>query len=416
MTVKEAFNVAGLPTTWGISAFKGWQPTEDAVAVTRLKAAGAVILGKTNVPLDLADWQTYNEIYGTTNNPWDLRRTPGGSSGGPAAALAAGYVSLEIGSDLGGSIRAPAHFCGVFGHKSSYGIIPLRGHQPPKTQALGGGDGELTVLGPLARTARDLYLALDVLAGPDEREAIAYHLVLPPSRHKNLGDFRVLVLDAHPLEPTSDAIRLAIDHLAERLAKAGAKVARSSPLVPDLAEASRVYMPMLVTFHSQGRPPEYYREMTSIVGSLQDDDNSLAAYRLRGTVLSHQDWLAAIAARAKLRQQWRELFREWDVVLCPPMPTSAFPHDQTPHRFPDREPRHIDIDGKPFPYLDQLVWPGVATLPSLPATVAPIDRSASGLPIGVQIVGPYLEDRTTIAFAGLIEREFGGFEPPPAFR
>jgi amidase len=414
ITVKEAYDVAGLPTTWGLPMFKDWRATEDAVAVTRLKEAGAVILGKTNVPLGLADWQTYNDIYGTTNNPWDLHRTPGGSSGGGAAALAAGYISLEIGSDLGGSIRAPAHFCGVFGHKPTYGLIPLRGHAPPKAEAAGG-DGGLAVLGPLARSADDLALALELLVGPDAPEAVAFKIALPSARHQDLKSFRVLVLDRHPLQPTAEAVRAAFARLSDRLIQAGANVARESPLLPDLEEASRVYMTMLVAFHTQGRPPEYYRQMAAVVGSRPADDNSLAAWRLRGTVLSHQAWLASNATRAKLRRQWRELFRKWDVLLCPAMPTPAFVHDQAPHEFPAPEPRHIEIDGKPFPYLDQLVWAGIATLPSLPATVAPIERSASGLPIGVQIIGPYLEDRTTIAFAGLIEQEFGGFVPPPGY-
>jgi amidase len=414
MTVKEAYNVAGLPTTWGLPMFKDWRATEDAVAVARLRAAGALILGKTNVPLGLADWQTYNDIYGTTNNPWDPQRTPGGSSGGSAAALAAGYVSLEIGSDFGGSIRAPAHFCGVYGHKPSYGLIPLRGHAPPKAEATGG-DGGLAVLGPLARSADDLALALGVLVGPDESEAKAIRIALPSARHQDLRSFRVLIVDTHPLQPTGEAVGAAIDRLSDRLIKAGAKVARMSPSLPDLAEASRIYMSMLVTFHSQGHPPEYYRSMAAAVASLPPDDNSLAAWRLRGTVLSHQDWLAANAARYRLRRQWHDLFREWDIVVCPAMPTPAFPHDQAPHQFPNPEPRHIDIDGRPFPYLDQLVWSGIATLPSLPATVMPVERSASGLPVGVQIIGPYFEDHTTITFAQLMEREFGGFVPPPGY-
>ena len=254
MTVKEAFNVAGLPTTWGIPAFKGWQAEGDAVAVARLKDAGAIILGKTNVAVGLADWQSYNDVYGTTNNPWDIARTPGGSSGGAAAALAAGYVSLEIGSDLGGSIRAPAHFSGVFGHKSSYGIVPMRGHQLPGTEA-SGGDGELAVLGPMARTADDLALALDILAGPDDSDAKAYRLDLPPPRHQNLEEFRVLVIDTHPLMPTSEDVCMALDRLADRLSSRVAKIARSSPLLPDLAEAARIYMPMLVTFTPRGNRP-----------------------------------------------------------------------------------------------------------------------------------------------------------------
>src|SRR5215469_4970745 len=232
ITVKEAFNVAALPTTWGIPRFKDWRPTEDAVAVQRLKAAGAVVIGKTNVPTNLTDWQSYNDIYGTTNNPWDLTRTPGGSSGGAAAALAAGCVALELGSDIGGSLRAPAHYCGVFSHKPSWGLLPVRGHTypmaPPSSH-----DVDLAVIGPMARGAQDLALALDLLAGPAEPMSIAYRLTLPPARHEAIKDFRVLVIDAHPLEPTAHAVRDAVDRLAERLVAAGAKVAHASPLLPD---------------------------------------------------------------------------------------------------------------------------------------------------------------------------------------
>ena len=199
MTVKEQFNVAGLPTTWGDPKFKNWQPSADALAVARLKAAGAVILGKTNVPLNLSDWQSYNEIYGTTNNPWDLARTPGGSSGGAAAALAAGYVSLELGSDIGGSLRAPAHYCGVFAHKPTLDLVPLRGAGPPDTPAYPG-RGDLAVAGPMARSAADLALELDVVAGPDEMsDGIGYKLALPAPRHQNIKSFKVLLIDTHPL-------------------------------------------------------------------------------------------------------------------------------------------------------------------------------------------------------------------------
>src|SRR5215469_7116385 len=231
ITVKEAFNVAGLPTTWGIPAFKDWQPPHDAVAVARLKAAGAVILGKTNIPLAVSDLQSFNEIYGTTNNPWDLNRTPGGSSGGSAASLAAGYVALELGSDLNGSIRQPAHCCGVFGHKSSTGLVPLHGHAPPRSSPTAAdATVGLGVVGPLARSAEDLALALGLIAGPDDADGIAYRLSLPAPRHERLADYRVLVIDTHPLLPTASAVRSALDGLAERLVKKGAQVARTSPL------------------------------------------------------------------------------------------------------------------------------------------------------------------------------------------
>ncbi|MBA3810962.1 MAG: amidase, partial [Caulobacteraceae bacterium] len=179
MTVKEAHNVAGLPTTWGLVAYKDWIAPTDSVGVARLKAAGAVILGKTNIPPLLADWQSGNPVYGRTNHPLDAARTPGGSSGGSAAALAAGMVPLEFGSDIGGSIRVPAAFCGVFGHKPSYDLIPERGHAPP---GLDGVPAVLGVIGPMARSAADLALALDILAGPDDDQAVGYRLDLKAPR------------------------------------------------------------------------------------------------------------------------------------------------------------------------------------------------------------------------------------------
>jgi amidase len=225
MTVKEQFNIAGLPTTWGNPKFKDWKPDADALAVTRLKAAGAVVLGKTNVPLNLSDWQSYNEIYGTTNNPWDLARTPGGSSGGAAAALAAGFVSLELGSDIGGSLRAPAHYCGVFAHKPTLDLVPLRGAGPPETPAYPV-RGDLAVAGPMARSAADLALELEVLAGPDEMsDGIGYKLALPAARHQDIRSFKVLLVDAHPLYPTAISVREALDRLAGRLDQSGASVA-----------------------------------------------------------------------------------------------------------------------------------------------------------------------------------------------
>ena len=410
ITVKESFNVGGLPTTWGLPMGRNWRPAEDAVAVARLKQAGALVLGKTNLATGIADWQSFNVIYGTTNNPWDLARTPGGSSGGSAAALAAGYVPLELGSDLSASIRVPALFCGVFGHKPSSDLVPQRGHAPPRSLAL---QTDLTsglgVCGPMARTAADLASALDVLAGPDEQQAGAYRVSLPPARHGDLRSYRVLVVDSHPLLPVSGEIRGALDQLSVRLTAAGAAVARSSTLLPDLAESARLHTRMIRNVANFGRPPEYFRKIQESVAALSRDDDSLKAWRLRAPLLSHHEWMAAEVARAGLRQQWRVLFREFDVVLCPPHSVLAFPHDH----LEDQEDRLIDIDGKPFPYLSLIVWATLATPPGLPATVMPIGRSQSGLPIGVQIIGPFLEDRTTVAFAGLVEREFGGFVPPP---
>jgi amidase len=409
MTVKEMFSVKGLPTSWGNPRFAGWEPGFDSLVVTRLKGAGAIILGKTNVPFMLDDWQSYNEIYGTTNNPWDPARTPGGSSGGAAAALAAGFVALELGSDIGGSLRCPAHFCGVFAHKPSLDLVPLRGAPPPKVPPLPVRGG-LAVAGPMARSAADLALELGVVAGPDEMtEGVGYKLALPPARHRELRDFRVLVVDAHPLCPTAASMRAALDTLADRIGRAGGRVERVSPLLPDLAETARVYVALLAAGRAANLSAEAYQHVETAAKSLAPDDDSLAAARQRGLAFSHRDWIAAVRTSAGLGQRWRDLFKAFDVVLCPPMPTPAFPHDHEK----DERARRIDIDGVKVPYPRQIVWASIATLFGLPATVAPIGKSNEGLPLGVQIVGPYLEDRTTIAFAAALEREFGGFVPPP---
>ena len=410
LTVKESYNVAGLPTTWGFPAQKDFVPGEDALSISRVRAAGGVILGKTNVPVGLGDWQSYNDIYGTTNNPYDLGRTPGGSSGGSAAALAAGYGPLSLGSDIGGSLRVPAFHCGVYAHKPTLALAPSRGHTPPPFPPLPF-DRDLAVIGPMARSAADLSLLLDVIAGPDPMEAgKAYTLALPPPRHGALKNFRVLVIDTDPVLPTNAAVRAAIDRLAANLGKADVKIERQNPLLPDFAASSRLYMRMLLSFLGATFAPETYAGAQQAAQRLAPDDMSLAAERLRGIALSHRDWVLADGARARLRAQWRELFGTFDAVICPVMPTPAYPHDHSP----EQETRRINIDGKDYAYPDQLAWPGIATLPGLPATAIPIGLSPEGLPVGVQIVGPWLEDRTPLKLAELIEREFGGFVCPPA--
>ncbi|RZL88073.1 MAG: amidase [Variovorax sp.] len=381
LTVKEAFNVAGTPTTWGIPGTEHIPVMDDALLVRRLKGAGAVVIGKTNLAMQLADWQSDNPVYGRTCNPWDLGRTPGGSSGGGAAALAAGYVSLDFGSDLAGSLRVPAHCCGVFAHKPTHGLVPMRGFAPPGTPSLSVGvDLDLAVVGPMARCAGDLALALDVVAGPDDAEAAAWRLALPPARHGALEDFRVLVLDRHPKVPTSKAVRTRLARIADGLAAAGCKVARgsASPLLPDLALVEATWRTLLM----------------AVVGA----------------EIGHRDWMESDRVRIGIAHQWREFFREWDVILCPVMPTPAFPHDGG-----DMHERRLLVDGEPMPYEALPVWSSIATLTGLPATAMPIGLSDEGLPIGMQIVGPPLEDRTTLAFADLVERSFGGFVAPPGY-
>jgi amidase len=411
MTVKESFNVAGLPTTWGIPAQKNFTPAEDALSISRVKDAGGVILGKTNVPLGLGDWQSYNDIYGTTNNPFDLGRTPGGSSGGSSAALAAGYGPLSLGSDIGGSLRVPAFHCGVYAHKPTFNLLPARGHTPPALPPLPF-DRDLAVIGPMARSAADLSLLLDAIAGPDPLDAgKAYKLALPPPRHGELKNFRVLLIDTDPVMPTDKVVRGTLETLAANLGKAGVKVERHSPLLPDFAASTRLYMRMLMSFLAASFAPEVYAGAQAAAAALPPGDLSLGGERLRGMALSHRDWVISDGGRARLRAQWRELFNTYDTVICPVMPTPAYPHDHSP----DQETRRIKIDGKDYVYPDQLSWPGIATLPGLPSTAIPTGLSPDGLPVGVQIVGPWLEDRTPLMLAELIEREFGGFVPPPMF-
>jgi amidase len=411
LTVKESYNMVGLPTTWGIPPQKDFKAAEDALTITRVKDAGGVIVGKTNVPLGLGDWQSYNEIYGTTNNPYDLKRTPGGSSGGSSAALAAGYGPLSLGSDIGGSLRVPAFHCGVYAHKPTMALVPNRGHTAPPSPPLPY-TRDLAVVGPMARGAADLSLLLDVMAGPDPLEAgKAYSLSLPPPRHTALKDFRILLIASDPLLPTDKDVRVGIETLAANLIKAGTKVTRESPLWPDFSASSRIYMRLLMSLLAASFPPEVYAGAQAGIAQLAPDDMSLRAERLRGIVLSHKDWVIADNGRTRLNAQWRELFKSFDAVICPIMPTPAYVQNQSP----DQELRRINIDGKDYPYPDQLAWPGVATLPGLPSTAVPTGLSPAGLPVGVQIVGPYLEDRTPLKLAELIERELGGFVPPLMF-
>jgi amidase len=374
LTVKDSHHVAGLPTTWGLEPFRGWTPTWDSTGVARLKAAGAVILGKTNIPPSLGDWQSANPIYGRTSNPLDLTRTPGGSSGGGAAALAAGMVALEFGSDIGGSIRVPAHFCGVYGHKPSFDLIPQTGHAPPGFAEPSAGV-ELGVVGPLARSASDLELALNVLAGPDGEMAKGYRLALPAPRAQQLSELRVMVIDHHPAVGADADVLSTLHMLVDAMAREGTKVASVASItgLPDFAGAHTIYTGILGAIISRMQPG-FAEPITA--GALMD-------------LLSAQD---------AVRRRWATVFEQVDVVLAPPFGTAAFPHIDEP----DWDKRSLVIDGKPAPYGAQLAWSGMASLANLPATCVPVGKTAGDLPIGVQIIGPFLEDRTTIAVADMV--------------
>ena len=408
MTIKESYNLTGTPTTWGFPASRDFTPAEDALAIQRVERAGAVILGKTNVPLGLGDWQSYNDIYGVTNNPYDLDRTPGGSSGGSSAALAAGFGALSLGTDIAGSLRVPAHFCGIFAHKPTHDLCPPRGHLPPGAPPLPG-SVDLSVIGPMARSAADLEALLDVIAGPDPVDmGVGYRLALPPARHARIADYRILALAQHPLGASDACVAGAIGSLAEKLARVGARVAYRSDLLPNLEACAPLFLQLLYATLASRWPDEAFASIAKQAETLAPDDHSLDAEVARGAVVGYRGWTVANARRKGIRAQWRRLFQDFDAVIAPITQTPAFAHDHEP----DQGKRRIVVNGAPVDYFTQSLWPGVATLPGLPATALPIGRSPEGLPIGAQIIGPWLEDRTPLALAGLIEREFGGFEPP----
>ncbi len=361
MTVKEAFDVEGLPTSWGFAHACDAIATSDAVVVQRMKAAGAVILGKTNVAPGLADWQSDNPVYGRTSNPHDLSRTAGGSSGGSAAALAAGFVTVEIGSDIGGSIRVPAAFCGVWGHKPSYELIDPYGHRFPGSD---GASPPLGVVGPMARDAADLAAMLDILADTPLPSA---------GRFLEPGGKQLLLLDSHPAAPTDPAIREALDRLDIAAARAGIQIARSSDLLPDLAAQHRAYCKMLAITFARGAPGP------------------------NGQAASLSDWFEQLDAQARNRRAWGRLFDEFDAVVTPANVIAAFPHRDDPYN-----ERRMTVDGQDTSYDAQLVWAGLATYPGLPATAFPAGTTADGLPVGLQVITDYRDDHRAIAIADLL--------------
>ena len=407
MTIKEAFDWEGTPSTWGVPAFADNVAGRNATAVQRLLDAGAVIYGKTNVPIHLGDWQSFNAIYGTTNNPWDLERVPGGSSGGSAAALATGMASLEVGSDIGASVRNPAHYCGVFGHKPTFGLVPVTGQSYPGQVAA----TDISVAGPMARTAEDLALGLDVLAGPDGLDARAYRVELPAPRHRRLDEFKVAVMLDSPCVVQDDELTDRLQSAVETLAGAGLQVDdRARPEI-DQRRAFEVYLLLLRAATGVNASEDEMVGHREAARRYDVGDRDYRAMVGKGVTISHRDWFALHNERELQRLAWARFFEDYDLLLCPIAASAAFPHDHEG----ERADRTIPVNGTPQPVVDQLFWAGWSCGPYLPGTVAPVGLTRSGLPCGIQIVAPHLHDRDGIAFAGLVEREMGGFVPPPGY-
>jgi amidase len=401
MTVKDTLDVVGLPASSGLKHLRQRQ-ADDASAVKHARHAGAVIWGKTNTPVMAGDWQTFNGLYGTTNNPWDEARTPGGSSGGAAAALAARVTALEIGSDIGGSLRVPASFCGVYSHKPTWGLVDQRGHVPPSPGSWSQRD--LNVVGPMARSARDLRLLLSVIEdGPLGAKA-------PPA---DLKDAKIALWLDEPSFPLDPEVRAALESFAAELTAAGAQVTPiASPAhMPTLMGA---YQVLLGAVLGEDMPAATLRGMERMRGLARwqlargAGPTSTAAMTLAYTA-THREWMAADAVRARLRHEMSEIFTRFDAILAPITPVTAFPHDHRPF---GRRSLAMS-DGAVIPYASMLNWISLPTALHLPATAIPIGRAANGLPVGAQLIGALNNDARTLALAQAIEENVRGFEAPP---
>jgi amidase len=404
IVVKDTFATAGVRTTAGSKQFEKYIPKEAAVVVARLKGAGAIIVGKTNLPEFAGDWQSYNQIAGVTNNPWDLSRTPGGSTGGGAAALAAGFGFLEIGSDIGGSIRIPSHFCGLYGHKPTLDVVPLAGHIPPPPGVIA--PSELPVAGPLARSAEDLLLELDVVAGAAPGEAIAYRWSLPKPRKTRLSDYKIGFVVDDPYCPVDSQMKEVLVQAVDAMRKRGVTLVEGWPngVNPDAMHDN--YLFLLSATLNAALPEAALKPMQEAVKSGAKD-----AWLL-GALASHREWGRQTEARYRARAVWQTFFKDYDAFLSPVDFTPAFQHN---HANPDILARKLKTTEGERDYRDQTRWICFATLTGCPATVAPVGRTKAGLPVGIQIMGPYLEDATPIDIAWKMADVVGGFTPPPGY-
>ena len=405
--IKDCFEIAGVPTTAGIKQLAQYRPAADSAVVRRLRAAGAIVLGNTNVPFVLNDWQSYNDIYGTTNNPWDLTRTPGGSSGGSAAGLAAGLGYFSPGSDRSGSLRIPASFCGVYAHKPTLGVVPLQGWFPSPPGSGPNLADPISVAGPMARSAADLGMGLQGMGGPDGDDARAYRWTMPAPRRARLTDYRVGYVLDDPACPLDAPVRERLEATIEALGKVGVKLKQGWPAGIDAAAQHRTYLYML--YSSIGSPPGIKPDDMRALAAR--DDGSMGSIFAQTVVDPISRYINHEREQLRARAAWRAAFQDLDVFLTPTSLVAAFPHDHS-------EPmaaRKLITQAGPRAYTDLFFWMGLANISGLPATAAPAGRTGGGLPVGLQILGPYMEDATPIDFAERATEVLGGFAPPPGY-
>ena len=406
ITIKDCIYTKGLPTTGGLQERAGAIAERDCILVARLREAGAVIMGKTNVPPWAADWQASNPLFGQTNNPWDPTLTPGGSTGGGAAALAAGLTPLEFGGDLAGSIRIPAAFCGVYGHRPSTTVMPRSCHFPgsmrPHPTVV------LASVGPLARSAEDLEFAMKVTAGPEADEEVGWKLELPPSRHDRLEEYRVAMMPPIPWLPVDGEILSGMERVAAQLHRVGAKVDQTQPeKLEDMRRYYSLFRTILTSITFIGVPSPVRSQTAE---GWKKSGNEFLTASAQGLEGSASDYVLWHEVREEYRESFQEFFREWDVMISPANFVNAFPHTNLPA--PERT---LDVNGQRVSYYLQAVYPSLSSLSGHPATAFPVGQTKSGLPVGLQAIGPHLEDYTTIRFASLLGQELGGFLAPPGY-
>ncbi|MFO1217142.1 MAG: amidase family protein [Burkholderiaceae bacterium] len=410
VTIKEGINVVGLVTSVGDASYTSYVSAYDARSVARLRAAGAVIVGKSNLPVEMADWQSANPVYGRTNNPYDTTRTCGGSSGG-GAVVAAGFAALDLGSDIGGSVRVPAAFCGLYGLRPSETAVPRSGQYPfPPTPNWG---AVLGAQGPLARSAADIALALSVMCGPDVGEDVAWRLQLPPARRDTLAGARIAVLEPPDWAPVDPQLLAARDRVIGALGRAGATVARAQPEgFDDWREHMRLYLRLL---HYMMSPRWDADKRERAVRELRRCDDEFAPAQIEGLTCTGAQLFMWHLARERVRAAWRAFFTQWDAMLTPAFHLPAFEHIafDGPALGVAATHTRLMVDGRSVPYARGLFFPHTSTLAGQPALSCPVGLSPEGLPLAVQLIGPYLEDATIIRFGELLAREIGGFVPPP---
>jgi amidase len=399
MTIKDGYDVTGMPATSGNPAFaKRDKNCVDADVVNAVRKAGAVVWGKTNVPFMLGDIQSYNDIYGTTNNPYDVTRTPGGSSGGAAAALAAGITPLEIGSDIGGSLRHPANFCGVCSLKPTWGVLSQRGQVPPVPGHYY--EPDLGVAGPMARNVGDLRLLWNVLRGKDGAAA------------GSAKGARIAVWDEEASWPLAAEVRDGVTRAADALAKAGAHVEHAKPDI-DGARLMNFYRVILTSIVSVGMPEEVFRHFESLRDAdrkivMENGEGAAEASSRLGMVATPRDLAWAYTEQQAHKDVLTNFFNDYDAVLMPITMVAAFAHMHTPS-FPERV---LSVDGKTVPYPALLNWIGPATALHAPALAVPAGQTATGLPVGVQLMGPWHKEDRLFDLAAALEGQMGGFKAP----